>query len=133
MSSAHSITRSVNPPRAVYLDFPLGHTAGKANDPGLQCEIMLDTLQALQAIRVPGTILELPHSWTEDDAWKDRVMRPDPDGVDGVDGAEGAVDERIARLETVQYQCDEDRVAAEEALATGGCSSCIFLEDPPRG
>ena len=42
MSSAYSITRSVNPPRAVYLDFPLGRTAGKANDKPLQRKIIFE-------------------------------------------------------------------------------------------
>ncbi len=123
MSSAYSITRSVNPPRAVYLDFPLGRTAGKANDKPLQRKIMIDTLSALDSIQVPGTIRELPYQWSDDDAWKDLVMRPDPNSSDGHN------DSRIERVATAQYQCDADRAAAEATLAKGGCSTCVFLED----
>ncbi len=123
MSSAYSITRSVNPPRAVYLDFPLGRTAGKANDKPLQRKIMIDTLSALDSIQVPGTIRELPYQWSDDDAWKDLVMRPDPNSSDGHN------DSRIERVATAQYQCDADRAAAEATLSQGGCSSCVFLED----
>ncbi len=75
MSSAYSITRSVNTPRAVFLDFPLGHTAGKPGDKALQREVMIDTLSALDTIQVPGTIRTLPYSWADSDAWKDKVKR----------------------------------------------------------
>ena len=39
MTSALSITRAVHPPRGAFLDYPLGHTTGKANEPGLQVEV----------------------------------------------------------------------------------------------
>jgi hypothetical protein len=113
----------VNPPRAVYLDFPLGHTAGKQDDKALQRKIMIDTLSALDSIQVPGTIRELPYRWASDDAWKDRVMRPDP----ASSGKQ--TDERVARVETPQYQSEDDRVAALATLADGGCKTCVFLED----
>ena len=76
MSSARSITAAVNPPRAVFLDFPLGHTAGRANDKAGQRKIMIDTLSALDSIQAPGTIRDLPYRWQETDDWKDSVMRP---------------------------------------------------------
>jgi NAD(P)-dependent dehydrogenase (short-subunit alcohol dehydrogenase family) len=33
LTAAHSITASVNPPRAAFVDLPLGNTAGRPNDP----------------------------------------------------------------------------------------------------
>ena len=118
MSSALSITAAVNPPRAVYLDFPLGHTAGKPHDEVLQRRILRDTLDALISVDTPGTIRRLPYRWTEDDAWKDRVMRP---------GSPGArEDDRIARHPEPQYQYEQDRVAAEAELARNGCPGCVF-------
>ena len=113
----------MNPPRAVYLDFPLGHTAGKPNDKALQRRIMIDTLSALDSIQVPGTFRDLPYQGASDDAWKDRVMRPYPDR------SAAHSDERVARVESPQYQSDDDRVAALAALADGGCKTCIFLAD----
>jgi len=118
MSSALSITAAVNPPRAVFLDFPLGHTAGKAGDKALQRRIMIDTLSALDSIQVPGTIRTLPYRWADSDDWKDSVMRPDGSGSHS--------DARTARDETPQYQNPEDRDAAESALATTGCPGCYF-------
>ena len=118
MSSAWSITAAVNPPRAVYLDFPLGHTAGKPYDAALQRRILRDTLEALVTIDTPGTIRQLPYRWTEDDSWKDLVMRPGAGG--------SAEDDRSKRLPDPQYQCEEDRIAAEAAFERDGCPSCVF-------
>ena len=47
MSSALDITQSVHPPRAVFLDYPLGHTTGKPHEPALQRDILLQALDAL--------------------------------------------------------------------------------------
>ena len=120
MSSAYSITAAVRPPRAVYLDFPLGRTAGKAHDRALQRRVLRDTLDALAAIDTPGTIRRLPHVWAEDDAWKDTARRPGPDGA--------MDDDRVERYPDPQYQCEEDRLAAQAAFVREGCPSCVFLE-----
>ena len=124
LSSAYSITRSVNPPRAIYLDFPLGRTAGKPNDPVMQRQIMIDALNAFASIRQPGGIIALPHRWSDDDGWKERAMRPKPRAD------EGAADDRAERFDTPQYQCKADRLAAEANLAAGECPGCRFLAEP---
>ena len=120
MSSAHSITAAVNPPRAAYLDFPLGHTAGKPNDKALQRRIMIDTLSALDSILVPGTIRELKYTWSDDNAWKDLAMRPTSDSAHS--------DNRIERFADPQYQLPQDEVEARRNLAQDGCPSCVWLE-----
>ncbi len=132
MSSAYSITRAVRPPRAVHLDFPLGHTAGKALEDELNLEIMRSTLAAFESLDEPGRILRLPFEWTSDDAWKDDVMRPKASSRESA--GEGAAarheDDRVERVETPQYQTDADREAAEAAMAEGGCATCVFLDEP---
>ena len=47
-------------------------------------------------------------------------MRPDPGG--------SSEDDRIERHPDPQYQCEEDRAAAEAAFERGGCPGCVFLE-----
>ena len=116
MSSALSITRALCPPRAVFLDFPLGHTAGKAGEPELQRRILGEVLDAFEEIQVPGTVRELPHRWAADDGWKDAVMRPR--------AGSGPADERTERSATPQYQTPEDRLAAER----GDCPGCVWTE-----
>ena len=118
MSSALSITRAVNPPRAVYLDFPLGHTSGKPHDADGNRAILRSALRAFETLDRPGQIERLPFEWMEDDAWKDGVMRPRAK-------SEGHSDQRVERVDTPQYQCEDDRLRAE---AAGACPTCIFLE-----
>jgi hypothetical protein len=110
LSSAFSITRSANPPRALFLDFPLGHTAGRAGDAVLQDAIIEAALVAFETMRAPGSIMRLPFRWADDDAWKDSVMRPRAEG-----DQEAHRDDRSERSGDPQYQCEADRVAAERA------------------
>lgn len=120
MTSAFSITRAVNPPRAVYLDFPLGHTTGKPHDPQGQRQILRDALEIFERLDTAGQIERLPYTWADDDAWKDRAMRPDPERGGDHD------DDRVERYDTPQYQCDLDRQLAD---AAGECETCVFLEE----
>ena len=131
LSSAYSITAAVNPPRAVYIDYPLGHTAGKPNDAAGQRRIMLKTLQALEASQSPGTFIDLNETWQADDAWKDRVMRPpaqneSPDeSHDELAGDKGRhADDRVERHATPQYQTEADAQAAPDPSQ---CASCLWL------
>jgi hypothetical protein len=129
MSSALSITRAANPPRAAYLDFPLGHTAGKAHQRELDRAIVRDALRAFQTLRAPGDVVMLPYEWAADDAWKDSVMRP------RAGGGGAARDDRVQRVAAPQYQTAADRAAADAALASGGCTTCVWLDpadDPAR-
>ena len=123
MTSALSITRSANPPRAAYLDFPLGHTAGKPHQPRLNRDIVLNALKAFETLQQPGQVSMLPYEWADDDAWKDGVMRPrSPDAKHD--------DSRVERDATPQYQTAADRTLADAELARGGCATCVWLDDP---
>jgi hypothetical protein len=110
MSSALDITRAVNSPRAVFLDFPLGHTAGKPLDRELQREIMVSTLRAFETMSAPGTVEMLPYEWSPDHSWKHA-------------GA-GEGDNRTPRVEEPIYQTEDDRTAAAEGKLTDECIAC---------
>ena len=99
MSSALDITRSVNPPRAAFLDYPLGHTTGKPHQPELQRDILIEALNGFTELTIPGSIKILPFRWSEDDAWKEAAQR--------------GKDDRLPRYDTPQYQTEEDRRRAE--------------------
>ena len=100
MSSAIDITKAVNPPRAAFLDFPLGHTTGKRHDPELQRKILIEALDGFNTLKEPGSVKILPFRWSEEDEWKETAM------------LEG--DQRNERFDTPQYQNEEDRLRAEE-------------------
>jgi hypothetical protein len=108
MSSALDITKAVKPPRAAFLDYPLGHTTGKPNQPELQQEILMQALEGFTSLTVPGSIKMLPFRWDDED-WKRTAMM------------EG--DARVTRHDTPQYQTEEDRIRAE-ANAAVACEVC---------
>lgn len=113
LSSARSITLSVRPPRAVFIDYPLGHTAGPPDQPGIQRVIVGAALDALTAVEHPGTLIDLGLTWPAGDEWK-RATDED--------------DARKPRSSEPQYQFEQDRVAAEALHAAGRCSACIGLD-----
>jgi hypothetical protein len=67
MTSALDITRAVNPPRAVFVNFPLGHQTGRPHQPDQQRQIVRDAMRAFETIERPGTIVELPYVWDPND------------------------------------------------------------------
>ena len=101
MSSALDITRAVNPPRAAFLDYPLGHTTGKPHEPALQREILLQALDTFTSLTEPGSVKMLPFRWSEDQGWQTTAQR--------------GPDDRLPRYDTPQYQNEEDRQRAEAA------------------
>ena len=118
LSSARSITQAVNPPRAVYLDYPLGQTAGRQGDLAEQKYVMAQALRALEEMTEPGTITDLALEWSEDASWKDRVMQPK------TTNSPDSGDDRLGRTPLPQYQFPEDEDAAAQ-----NCPSCVFLAD----
>ena len=104
MSSALDIVQAGNPPRATFLDYPLGHTAGKPFDPDNQYAVLRDSLAAFERLSQPGAIEHLPNLWSADDAWRDEAL----------DNSGG--DLRQPRDVTPRFQTDEDR---QLAIASG--------------
>lgn len=102
LASAFDIVEAVNPPRALFLDYPLGHTAGRPGDKAEQKAILRRALSALESMPGPG-IQRLEYRWAETDDWKRRL----------VDAP--AEDKRAPRDLTPRYQTDEDRRLAEGA------------------
>lgn len=61
------ITASVRVPRALYLRWPIGHPLGQPGALLQQRRILTDALLALEEIREPGTIIDLPYRWRRED------------------------------------------------------------------
>ncbi len=124
MSSARDITAAVNPPRATFLDWPLGHTSGRPGEASLNRTILRAALEAFGRIDLPGTIVDLGVPWADDDDWKDRVMRPRPK----VAGDAAVVDDRVERWPTPQYQSGADATAAAARHAGQDCAVCAGID-----
>ena len=100
MASALDIVESGKPPRAAFVDYPLGHTCGKPFDAPDQLSVVRETLHLLETATSPGHIVDLNRSWSVPD-WRASMMTTD------------SGDTREARDTTPQYQFDEDRRVAE--------------------
>lgn len=59
----------IKPPRAVLVKFARGSMFGEPGNVKRQRRIILDALEALKTMTVPGSIKELPYGW----------KRPDPE------------------------------------------------------
>jgi len=63
MSSAFDLTALVKPPRTFFVNYPLGHCAGKPFNRQNQMEILKTALSEARNISEPATIVELPYQW----------------------------------------------------------------------
>tara|TARA_Y100000590_G_scaffold168442_1_gene192664 strand:+ start:20838 stop:21218 length:381 start_codon:yes stop_codon:yes gene_type:complete len=108
LTAARSITESVNPPRAAFVDMPLGYTAGRPHEPEFQRDLLRQVFAAVEKIDTPGSIVDLGIAWSDDDSWKEKATSGLNNGVNSAKG-----DSRQPRLSEPQYQYDEDKVAAE--------------------
>ena len=54
------------PPRTAFLDFPLGCTVGKPNEPKQQRDILKTVLREASDYRDPWKLIELPFQWSPD-------------------------------------------------------------------
>lgn len=103
LGSALDILEAGRPPRATFVDYPLGHTAGKPFDEADQDSIVMAALQGLVDAERPGQIRMLTN------VWPDQQWRTEASAADGGDT-------RQPRDETPQFQLPQDRDAA---LASG--------------
>ncbi len=69
IGSCRDMMELVKPPRAVFVDFPLGRQCGKPNDALLQMNILKDALQILTTLQDPGQLLDLPYEWGKPFSW----------------------------------------------------------------
>lgn len=95
MTSSWVITASANPPRASFVDYPLGHTAGRPNQLDEQIEIATAALKLIESATEPGQIVPLPHRWPVE--WKPKARE--------------LSDKRTERFDTPQYERASDETA----------------------
>ncbi len=63
ISLNRTITEKVKPPRALLVDFPLGHPMGNPSDDELQRRILAEALKYLKDIVKPGAIVDLRETY----------------------------------------------------------------------
>lgn len=119
LTSARTITVSANPPRSVFVDLPLGHTAGPPNDPATQSRIIHRALDLAASMTEPkpgepGRIVDLDLRWHHD-AWKANPLSWSRAVEDaGTSGADEG-DTRTGRSDAPQWQHPEDEATWRSA------------------
>lgn len=99
LGSAIDILEAGRPPRAAFVDYPLGHTSGKPFDAADQLSIVRAALAGFTRMTVPGEIQMLSNQWG-DDGWRAEAA-----------STQGQ-DTRQPRDDSPQFQLPADRDAA---------------------
>jgi len=100
LGSAFDILEAGKPPRAAFVDYPLGHSAGKPFDLVDQEDIVHRALTGFEDIKAPGGAITMLKN-----TWGDELWRAEASSTEGSDT-------RQPRDTTPQFQFAEDRTAA---------------------
>jgi hypothetical protein len=88
----------------VFVDYPLGHSAGRAFDADDQLSIIGAALRLFSTLGPGDGLVTLGNQWSKQ-GWEQNAMNP------------AAGDTRAVRDTTPQWQHDADRIAAEGGAA----------------
>ncbi len=106
------MAEAFRPARPVFLDFPLGATVGRPNEPELQRAILRETLAAAERQPADGTVHDLAFQWSGDDrSWEDDVR-----AIYADTGRE------IHRRRVATHIADGEQLAGREAQLNISCA-----------
>lgn len=104
LGSALDILSAGRPPRATFVDYPLGHSAGKPFDRDDQYAVVRAAVLGFGTLTRPGELARLANRWSDSEEWKQQDASPDRG------------DTRQPRDESPRFQHPADR---EAAIASG--------------
>ena len=81
VGAAWDIVTVCGVPRFIYNDLPLGNPLGKPWDSPMQTRTMDRALSLLVDASAP-VVVEMDHSWSPDDHWKERYMAVTDDNLE---------------------------------------------------
>ena len=102
LGAARDIVTHCGVPRFAFLDFPLGNPCGKPYDRDMQATIAAAAVDLFETAAEPGTVVTLPHRWSDDESWRDGYFQ---------------VNE--ANIEALRRAGEERRAARAQLRATG--------------
>jgi hypothetical protein len=73
-ATGRDVVAQACPPRATFINFPMGNAFGKAHDTAAQTQILRQVLEAAERLQRPGTIVDLPFDWGEEFDFFESVM-----------------------------------------------------------
>ena len=101
IGSARDIVEECGVARFLFSDFPLGNPCGKPYDVPMQRAILSRALDLLESARLPRTTLQTPLCWSDDESWKQRYARVDPERAEALRraGEQRRAQQRTAKTE----------------------------------
>ena len=66
VSTGRDLTAQVLPPRAVFVNFPMGNPFGRPGEAAMQRTILVDALRLAETASHGGTLIDLPCQWGQD-------------------------------------------------------------------
>lgn len=78
VATGRDLIAKVNPPRSVFVNFPMGNNFGPSDDRGTQLKIIRDAFALLDSVAEGGHLEDLPYQWHEEFAsrWHERLRGP---------------------------------------------------------
>lgn len=73
-TNARDIASSAGNPRQIFLNYPLGNSAGRPHDPKNQRSVLRAGLKLLEDAERPGIIVDLPYTWSDSREWIGKFM-----------------------------------------------------------
>lgn len=74
LTGCRDITERIRPPRAAFLNFPLGNQTGRPGDVEGQLAVLRHVLRLAETASEPGEIVDLPYRWP-DLNWEAETVR----------------------------------------------------------
>ena len=63
VATGRDLTALVKPPRALFVNHPMGNNFGPPNNPQIQAEILSAAMDMAFNVEVGGTLVDYPTSW----------------------------------------------------------------------
>ncbi len=84
IGSARDIVEECGVARFLFSDFPLGNPCGAPYDRPMQQAIVGFALDLLESATLPRTTVQTPLRWGDDESWKERYARVDPEAAEAL-------------------------------------------------
>ena len=84
LGAARDIVTHCGVPRFAFVDFPLGNPSGKPYDRDTQAAIATAAINLFETASEPGTVVTLPHRWSDDESWRDGYFQVNETNIDAL-------------------------------------------------
>ncbi len=66
VATGRDLAALVNPPRALFVNHPMGNNFGGPNDIEMQASIVREALRLVETVEEGGTLVDMPTKWAEE-------------------------------------------------------------------